>query len=141
MINEGLKKHDRKVFDYINTELELITEKSKLYPLPYSNILSDEEIRFYVKQADRFRLEYELLFRIKRIVETTFSKKNDIVVLESYLKEELEILRERQNKHPIPCPPFYKGRELEDYLKKRENVDIEFELLNRVYAIVKNIIE
>ncbi|WP_291726192.1 hypothetical protein [Bernardetia sp.] len=130
----------QRIFDYIHTEIELITQKSKRYPLPYPNMLSDVEIHFYMKQADRYKIEYELLFRIKRIIETAFSEKNDPVALKKYIKEELDILKEKQEGHPIPSPPFYKGNELEEYLKKVERVDIECELLSRVEAVIRNII-
>lgn len=134
-----ISEQDRRLYAYLAIELEIIEENYRAYPLPVPKLYKTEERRIYLKNADLWSVQFELLSRIKRTIEYSMREGGYEQII-GFLEIEFEGVEESWRNLPLPVPPMYNTEEKEDYLQKRELIEVQCNLLKRILKVTKNCI-
>ena len=132
-------EQDRRLHAYLSIELDIIEDHCRAYPLEVPSLYKPEERQSFIKKANIWSVQFNLLSRIKNIIQYSMADVNYLQIV-SYLQIEYTTLETAWQSMPLPIPNMYSKDEKEDYLKRRELLEVQCNLLNRILKVIESCI-
>lgn len=134
-----MTEQDRRLEAYLGIELNILEDNCRNYPVEIPTLYKNEERRMLVRKSKFWSVQFDLLSRIKKTIKHSMKEGGHQQVI-GYLKIEFETVETSWRNLPLPVPSMYSPQEKEDYLSRRELLEAQCNLLERILKVTESCI-
>lgn len=134
-----MSEQDRRLEAYLGIELNILEDNCRNYPVEISTLYKKEERQMVIRKSKIWFVQFDLLSRIKKTIKHSMKEGGHQQVI-GYLKIEFETVETSWRNLPLPVPNMYSPQEKEDYLSRRELLEAQCNLLDRILKVTESCI-
>ncbi|WP_338813168.1 hypothetical protein V9L05_17690 [Bernardetia sp. Wsw4-3y2] len=134
-----IPEQDRRLEAYLGIELNILEDNCRNYPVEIPTLYKKEERQMLIRKSKFWFVQFDLLSRIKKTIKHSMKEGSHKQVI-GYLKIEFETVETSWRNLPLPVPSMYSPQEKEDYLSRRELLEAQCNLLERILKVTESCI-